>query len=36
VEAEVGDTLPHEETLSRFVLDNELAWRYRTAPPEYS
>ncbi|WP_295122043.1 nucleotidyltransferase domain-containing protein [uncultured Leifsonia sp.] len=36
VEAAVGDALPHEETLSRFVLDNELAWRYRTAPPEYS
>lgn len=36
VEAAVGSALPHEETLSRFVLDNELAWRYRTAPPEYS
>lgn len=36
VEAEVGDALPADETLSRFVLDNELAWRYRTAPPEYS
>jgi hypothetical protein len=36
VEAAVGDTLSHAETLSRFVLDNELAWRYRTAPPEYS
>lgn len=36
VEASVGDALPRDETLSRFVLDNELAWRYRTAPPEYS
>ncbi|MEY9951922.1 nucleotidyltransferase domain-containing protein [Leifsonia sp. EB34] len=36
VEATVGDALPRGETLSRFVLDNELAWRYRTAPPEYS
>ncbi|MFE4948956.1 nucleotidyltransferase domain-containing protein [Leifsonia sp. NPDC056665] len=36
VEASVGDSLPRDETLSRFVLDNELAWRYRTAPPEYS
>ncbi|MGH1524589.1 nucleotidyltransferase domain-containing protein [Leifsonia sp. L25] len=36
VEATVGDALPRDETLSRFVLDNELAWRYRTAPPEYS
>ncbi|GAA4137252.1 nucleotidyltransferase domain-containing protein [Leifsonia shinshuensis] len=36
VEAFVGDALPRDETLSRFVLDNELAWRYRTAPPEYS
>ena len=36
VEAAAGDALPHDETLSRFVLDNELAWRYRTAPPEYS
>ncbi|WP_426626060.1 hypothetical protein ACPPVW_08510 [Leifsonia sp. McL0607] len=36
VEESVGDALPRDETLSRFVLDNELAWRYRTAPPEYS
>jgi predicted nucleotidyltransferase len=36
VEETVGDALPRDETLSRFVLDNELAWRYRTAPPEYS
>lgn len=36
VEDALGDVLPREETLSRFVLDNELAWRYRTAPPEYS
>jgi predicted nucleotidyltransferase len=28
--------LPRERTLSTFVLDNELAWRYRTKPPEYS
>jgi hypothetical protein len=25
-----------DEALSRFVLDNELAWRYRTLPPEYA
>lgn len=36
VEDAVGAVLPRDETLSRFVLDNELAWRYRTAPPEYS
>lgn len=36
VEAEVGETLPPDETLSRFVLDNELAWRYAKNPPEYS
>lgn len=36
VEQSVGDALPRDETLSRFVLDNELAWRYRTPPPEYS
>lgn len=29
-------SLPREETLSRFILDDELAWRYRTKPPEYS
>ena len=28
--------LTDEQALSRFVLDNELAWRYRTKPPEYS
>ncbi|WP_150306399.1 nucleotidyltransferase domain-containing protein [Planctomonas psychrotolerans] len=28
--------VPAESTLSRFVLDSELAWRYRTPPPEYS
>lgn len=28
--------LPKTEALHTFVLDNELAWRYRTAPPEYS
>ncbi|WP_025156284.1 nucleotidyltransferase domain-containing protein [Leifsonia aquatica] len=36
VEAEVGESLPRDETLSRFVLDNELAWRYAKNPPEYS
>jgi hypothetical protein len=25
-----------DEALSRFILDNELAWRYRTQPPEYA
>jgi hypothetical protein len=25
-----------DEALSRFILDNELAWRYRTSPPEYA
>ncbi|MCU1509083.1 MAG: hypothetical protein JWQ12_1348 [Glaciihabitans sp.] len=28
--------LPREQTLSRFIVDNELAWRYRTPNPEYS
>lgn len=28
--------LPREDTLSTFVLDNELAWHYGTVPPEYS
>jgi predicted nucleotidyltransferase len=28
--------LPREASLSRFVLDNELAWRTRVPPPEYS
>lgn len=28
--------LTADHTLSRFILDNELAWRYRTKTPEYS
>jgi len=36
LEAFTGDALPREQTLSTFVLDNELAWRYRTKTPEYS
>lgn len=36
LEAFAGDLLPEANTLSRFVRDNELAWRSRTAPPEYS
>lgn len=36
LEAFTGDLLPPAHTLSRFARDNELAWRYRTAPPEYS
>jgi predicted nucleotidyltransferase len=28
--------LAKEHTLSTFILDNELAWRYRTKTPEYS
>ena len=28
--------LANEHTLSTFILDNELAWRYRTKTPEYS
>lgn len=31
-----GGALPRDETLSTFILDNELAWRYRTKTPEYS
>lgn len=31
-----GDLLPRDSTLSTFVLDNELAWRYGTKTPEYS
>ncbi len=31
-----GAALPADATLSTFVLDNELAWRYRTKTPEYS
>jgi len=27
--------LDEDATLSQFILDNELAWRYRTPPPEY-
>jgi predicted nucleotidyltransferase len=27
--------LAEDNTLSTFILDNELAWRYRTPPPEY-
>jgi hypothetical protein len=36
LEAFTGEVLPQEQTLSTFVLDNELAWRYRTKTPEYS
>jgi hypothetical protein len=36
LEAFAGDILPRDQTLSTFVLDNELAWRYRTKTPEYS
>ncbi|HEY2556055.1 MAG TPA: nucleotidyltransferase domain-containing protein [Diaminobutyricibacter sp.] len=36
LETFTGSVLPADETLSRFVLDNELAWRYRTKTPEYS
>jgi predicted nucleotidyltransferase len=35
LEEAAGAALPHDATLSRFVLDNELAWRTRVAPPEY-
>lgn len=35
VEKTVGSLLPEEETLSRFVLDNELAWRTGRSPVEY-
>jgi hypothetical protein len=27
--------LSKDQTLSTFVLENELAWRYRQSPPEY-
>ncbi|MFF1635843.1 nucleotidyltransferase domain-containing protein [Leifsonia sp. NPDC058248] len=36
LESFTGALLPKDETLSTFVLDNELAWRYRTKTPEYS
>lgn len=36
LESLAGDLLPRDKTLSQFVLDNELAWRYRTKTPEYS
>jgi predicted nucleotidyltransferase len=36
LEAFAGDVLPADSTLSTFVLDNELAWRYGTKTPEYS
>ena len=36
LEAFTGDVLPPDATLSTFVLDNELAWRYGTKTPEYS
>lgn len=36
LEAFTGDVLPADATLSTFVLDNELAWRYGTKTPEYS
>ena len=35
VEAAADDLLPAPATLSRFVLDNELAWFTRVPPPEY-
>jgi predicted nucleotidyltransferase len=34
-EAAAGGLLPASATLSRFVLDNELAWFTRVPPPEY-
>jgi len=34
-EAAANGLLPHSATLSRFVLDNELAWFTRVPPPEY-
>lgn len=34
-EAAAGSLLPASATLSRFVLDNELAWFTRVLPPEY-
>lgn len=36
LEAFTGSVLPADATLSTFVLDNELAWRYATKTPEYS
>jgi hypothetical protein len=36
LESFTGAILAKDETLSTFVLDNELAWRYRTKTPEYS
>ncbi len=36
LEAFTGEVLPADATLSTFVLDNELAWRYGTKTPEYS
>lgn len=36
LESFAGASLELDETLSTFVLDNELAWRYRTKTPEYS
>ena len=36
LETFTGALLPAEATLSTFVRDNELAWRYRTKTPEYS
>ncbi|HWU47657.1 MAG TPA: hypothetical protein VN133_12945 [Humibacter sp.] len=35
LEPAAGWSLEPEHTLSTFVLDNELAWRYRESPPEY-
>jgi predicted nucleotidyltransferase len=35
LERATGRPLDEATALSRFVLDNELAWRYRTPPPEY-
>jgi len=35
LESAAGWSLDPENTLSRFVLDNELAWRYREPPPEF-
>jgi predicted nucleotidyltransferase len=36
LESFTGAVLPEDATLSTFVLDNELAWRYGTKTPEYS
>jgi hypothetical protein len=30
----VIDVIPHDQSLSRFIRDNELAWLNRTLPPE--